>query len=316
MQAIKLHRRSPRVFCPAYAKINLYLDVLSCRDDGFHELFTVMHALDLHDDITVGLFPSDEPLVSLRVFGARLPLDGRNLVYRAAAAYLEKTGLIAEASVMIRKKLPVAAGLAGGSSDAAATLRAINCAAGDLLNEDALWELAATIGSDVPFCLFGGTRICRGRGEVMTPLSPARPLYAVVAPGREHVSTPRAFSAMDAHYNRFDGSVPHGGDPEGLITALENGEDIGNPAWIYNAFEPVILPTCPKASSLREALLREGAYAVLMSGSGPAVFGLFSDMEKARAAAAAIGDGARATASAPLPHAVIKETGKGGSAEK
>ncbi len=308
MKEKRLTRRSPRFACPAYAKINLYLDVVACREDGYHELLTVMHALDLHDDVTVALFPAESASVSLRVFGARLPLDGRNLAHRAAAAYLEKTGLIAEASVVIRKRIPVAAGLAGGSSDAAATLIAINAAAGELLDCTALLELAATLGSDVPFCLVGGTQLCRGRGEVMTPLVPAAPLYAVIAVGHEHISTPRAFAAMDAHYHRFDGSVPHGGDPDGLISALKSGGKIGDPVYLYNAFEPVILPECEAASAMRAELLRAGAYAVLMSGSGPAVFGLFSDRAGARAAARALGAGARFATSAPLPVARRKES--------
>ena len=191
----RLRYRSPRITCPAYAKINLYLDALGRREDGYHELYSIMHALDLHDDIVVQLFPSDTPAVTLRIFGAHLPTDRRNLVFRAAEAYLARVNLTATASVVLRKKLPIAAGIGGGSSDAAATLLAMNRAAGGLLGKSELLSLAAELGSDVPFCLVGGTQICRGRGEKMEPLLPTRPLYAVLVTGREYVSTPRAFAA-------------------------------------------------------------------------------------------------------------------------
>lgn len=316
----RLRYRSPRILCAAYAKINLYLDVLGCREDGYHDLVSIMHTIDLHDDVTVQLFPADTQEVSLRVFGARLPTDRRNLVYRAAEAYLARTNMIASASVLLRKKLPVAAGIGGGSSDAAATLLAINRAAGGLLGKAELFALAAELGSDVPFCLAGGTQICHGRGEKMEPLIPARPLYAVLASGREYVSTPRAFAEMDEYYNHFDGSVAHGGDWQALARALQTGEGRENAVLYYNAFEPVILPSCPNALSLRAALKREGAYAVLMSGSGPSVFGLFSDLESARRAAATIGNGARAATSAqpPVPHEAKRffSCEKDGSAEE
>ncbi len=288
-----------RVEIPAYAKINLYLDVLSCREDGFHDLLSVMHAISLHDDIILYYTPAPICNISLRIFGSRLPTDRRNLVYRAAEAFLEKTGLFARIHITVRKRLPVAAGMAGGSSDAAATLRALNEAAGKPLSEEALRSLGATLGSDIPFCLAGGTQICRGRGEEMTPLSLKEPLYLLVLWGREHVSTPRAFAAMDEYYRRFDGSVPHGTDPDRLFALLRNGKLADMPELLYNAFEPVVLPTCPEAAAAKEKLLSLGAYAAFMSGSGPSVFGLFRTREEAKCAASAFGPRVRALASAP-----------------
>lgn len=287
-----LSARERRVARPAYAKINLYLDALALREDGFHDLLTVMHSLSLHDDVRVDWTPACERAISMRVYGARLPLDRRNLAYRAAEALLDATGLSGRVRITIRKKIPIAAGLAGGSSDAAATLAALNEACGNPLPEDRLLALAATLGSDVPFCLAGGTRLCRGRGEVMEPLALGVPLFAVVAVGREHVSTPDAFRRMDAHYNRFDGSVPHGGDVERLCRALADGCLPSAGDCIYNAFEPVILPACPAATALRARLLAAGAYAACMSGSGPSVFGLFAEEAAARSAAAQLGPGA------------------------
>ncbi|MBQ8350866.1 MAG: 4-(cytidine 5'-diphospho)-2-C-methyl-D-erythritol kinase [Clostridia bacterium] len=288
-----------RVTRPAYAKINLYLDVLSCREDGFHDLLTVMHSISLHDDIRVEWFLSDTTDISLRVYGAKLPLDSKNLAYRAAELFLAHTQQTAALHINIRKRLPIAAGLAGGSSNAAAVLLALNELAGYPLTEEELLALGATLGSDVPFCMVGGSQICRGRGEMMRPLACGTPLYLVVAKGKERVSTPRAFALMDEHYRRFDGSVPHGGQPEKLYRAVADGKLSSVPACIYNAFEAVILPTCPEAAALREQLLSLGAYAACMSGSGPSVFGLFETLEQAQRAAKAIGRHAHVATSAP-----------------
>lgn len=288
-----------RVTRAAYAKINLYLDVLACREDGFHDLLTVMHSISLHDDVRVEWFSRERTEISLRVYGARLPLNSKNLAYRAAEAFLDRIGQTARLHINIRKRLPIAAGLAGGSSDAAAVLLALNELAGYPLGREELLSLGATLGSDVPFCMVGGTQICRGRGEVMRPLACGAPLYIVLAKGNERVSTPRAFALMDEHFHRFDGSVPHGGQPEKLYRAVADGRLPASPSCIYNAFEPVILPTCPAAAALREQLLSLGAYAACMSGSGPSVFGLFETAAQAQRAAEAIGREARVATSAP-----------------
>ncbi len=287
-----------RVARRANAKINLYLDVLSRRNDGFHNILTVMHSLSLHDDVLVEVQPASVPEISLRVYGAHLPLDEKNLAYRAADCFMQQTGLAGRVLLTIRKKLPVAAGLAGGSSDAAATLLCLNELAGAPLSSGELLSLGASLGSDVPFCLAGGTQICRGRGEVMEPLPCPAPLFVVIAIGREHVSTPRAFAAMDTYYHDFDGSVPHGKDAGALADAVRTGTLPQNAATLYNAFEEVILPGCPMAATLRSRLLEMGAYAAHMSGSGPSIFGLFEREEDARRAAAALGRCARIAVSA------------------
>jgi 4-diphosphocytidyl-2-C-methyl-D-erythritol kinase len=178
-------------------------------------------------------------------------------------------------------------------------LLALNELSGYPLSADDLLALGGSLGSDVPFCMVGGTQICRGRGEVMRPLACGAPLYVVVAKGRERVSTPWAFAQMDEYYHRFDGSVVHGGQPERLYRAVADGRLSSSPACIYNAFEPVVLPTCPTAEALRGQLLSLGAYAACMSGSGPSVFGLFETLEQARRAALAIGSHAHVATSAP-----------------
>ncbi|MBQ8858628.1 MAG: 4-(cytidine 5'-diphospho)-2-C-methyl-D-erythritol kinase [Clostridia bacterium] len=283
----------------AYAKINLYLDILSRRTDGYHDLLTVMHSLSLRDDVTVEVLPCPTTNISMRVFGSYLlPTDERNLAYRAADAFLRRIGKTARVRIDIRKRIPIAAGLAGGSSDAAATLRALNALMGHPLGKSALLSLATTLGSDVPYCLVGGTQICRGKGEKMQPISCKTPLHAVVAiGGKEHIATPRAFADADAYYADFDGSVPHGSDPDGLYAALAAGDIDALGAHIYNAFEPVVLPSCPLASALKEKMLALGAYAAHMSGSGPSVFGLFRTREEANRVATALGKGAYAVSS-------------------
>lgn len=283
----------------AYAKINLYLDVLSCREDGFHDLLTVMHSISLCDDVQVEWAEASETAITLSVVGARLPHDAKNLAYRAAALFLSTTGQQAAIRITLRKRIPIAAGLAGGSSDAAAVLRAMQGLSPVAVEEETLLRMGLSLGSDVPFCLVGGTQICRGRGERMQPLACGAPLSLVVAKGREHVSTARAFSDMDAYFHNFDGSVAHGGRPQELYRAMAAGKLHMASAAIYNAFEPVILPACPTATALRAQLLELGAYAACMSGSGPSVFGLFATPGQARRAAAAIGRYAFLATSAP-----------------
>jgi 4-diphosphocytidyl-2-C-methyl-D-erythritol kinase len=150
----------------AYAKINLTLDVVSKRSDGFHDIESVMHSLSLCDELIFTVCESDKTEISLEIKGNdSLPTDKNNLVCRAALLYLDKIGESARIGVTLIKKIPSAAGLAGGSSDAAATLRAMNRLYDGRLSEDELLTLAASIGSDVPYCLVGGTALCEGRGE-------------------------------------------------------------------------------------------------------------------------------------------------------
>ncbi len=269
----------------AYAKINLYLDVVSRRDDGFHEIKTVMHTVSLCDEITVILNSVGKRSIRLSIDGGRrLPTDAKNIAYAAATLFLDTIGVDADVTVKLKKRIPVAAGLAGGSADAAATLRALNRLFGRVLGERRLLELAAELGSDVPFCLIGGTQLCEGRGERMTRLPDRMDLSVVVAVAGEHVSTPAAYSALDRTYSDFDGSVDtDSGDRLGvLLDGIARGELSKEP--LYNIFESVVLPECPGALSIRERLIDLGATHAMMSGSGPSVFGVFkSDADAQRA---------------------------------
>ncbi len=279
----------------AYAKINLYLDVLSKRDDGFHEVKTVMHSLSLCDELTVSLSPSNSRGIHITVSGdTRLPTDSRNLAYRAAELFLDSILLDAQVSIKLKKNIPIAAGLAGGSSDAAAVLRAMNRLAGRPLTGKRLLSLASALGSDVPYCLLGGTAICLGRGEHISRL-PGAFLHAVVAISDEHISTPAAYAGLDELYSDFTGCRDQ--HPDRLYDALAASLSDGASELpeLYNIFENVILPICPKAEQIKAKLSSMGATHTLMSGSGPSVFGIFGTESAARAAAEALlRDGFRA----------------------
>ena len=268
----------------AYAKINLFLDVTAKRSDGYHDINTVMHSVSLFDSLTVTVAPSRVSSVSLRVVGNdRLVSDGKNLAVIAAKLYLERTAKTAEVTIKLLKNIPVAAGLAGGSTDAAATLRALNKLFGHYLSERALLELALELGSDVPYCLIGGTAVCTGRGEKITPTYNPH-LFAVIAVGDEYVSTPMAYSALDRLYSNFDGSCMRVGEKlySNISSSLENKKI--DTSSFYNIFEEVVFDVCPKSREIKSKMYSLGAVSALMSGSGPSVFGIFATKEEAESA--------------------------------
>ncbi len=267
----------------AYAKLNLHLDVVKRRDDGFHDIRTVMHTVSLADEVKVIVTDAKETAVSMTVKPSVLPTDDRNLCVIAAKSFLKFTGQTRKVDIHLEKRIPIAGGLAGGSSDAAAVLRALNKLLRKPLGERGLLSLGAEIGSDVPYCILGKTALCEGRGEKMTRIRTAKPYHFVIATAGEYVSTPSAYGELDRIYSDFDGSVPFGecGDAE-LIQALENG---GKLPKIYNIFEDPVLSGCPKSAQIKELMLSLGAEQSAMSGSGPTVFGVFSNETLAEEAA-------------------------------
>lgn len=280
----------------AYAKINLYLDVTGIGDDGFHTLRSVMQTVGLYDGLRVDASPAAEPSVSVSVRGRyRVPVGEGNLAYRAAMLYMEAAAAPMRVHIHLEKHIPVAAGLGGGSADAAAVLRALNRATGRRLSVPRLLALAAMLGSDVPFCLLGHTRLCEGRGERMQSLSPCPPLPLVILPSPERVSTPVAYAALDTAHNGFLSPCEHG-DLLAMTDALSAGNTQAILSALYNIFEDVILPTVPIATENRDRLLSLGARAAMMSGSGPTVFGVFDSAEAAEVAARELGRTAVATA--------------------
>ena len=266
----------------AYAKINLYLDVNEKREDGFHNIKTVMHSVSLSDDITVSVSASKEIFVKLSVCGNRfLPSDSKNLAYRAAVLFLERLGVSAKVEIKLVKRIPISAGLAGGSSDAAAVLRCLNKIYKRPFTVKELCKIGAELGSDVPYCIVGKTALCEGRGEKMTRIYTNASLNVVVASAGEHVSTPEAYGELDKKYSDFDGSVPTDSKKyyTELMKALKSGETVKD--GMYNIFESVVLEKCQRSKKLKDELLALGASSVIMSGSGPSIFAIFETKNEA-----------------------------------
>lgn len=273
----------------AYAKINLYLNVESRRNDGFHTIVSVMQSISLADEVYGEVSPSNTAAVSLKMENSDIPADEKNLAHRAATLFLEASGIKAKVSLTVVKHIPAAAGLAGGSADAAAVLRLLNEACGHPLSAERLLEVGASLGSDVPFCLVGGTCLCRGRGEILTPVSSPTYHYVVAMPNAK-VSTPAAYRRLDEIYSDFDGSIsnPAKNGEHSVLQALTGGLDALSSS-IFNLFEEAILPDCPDIDRIKNAMKKEGAIAAMMSGSGPSVFGIFESYEAAEKAAKLVG---------------------------
>ena len=266
----------------AYAKINLHLDVASRADNGYHEVRTVMQSVSLCDLVTVSLCEGNS--INLTCDASGLPTDSRNIAYRAAELFFEHTGIVSGVAIDIAKRIPMAAGLAGGSTDAAAVLYALNVLCDKPLTDDELLMLGARLGADVPFCIACGTKYADGFGEKLHSFSKMPDCYFVVACAGEGVSTPWAYSALDAKYRDFKGGAytPHSIEP--LSDAMQKGSVVGVSQNIYNIFEGVISPERPMVSEIKETLLDNGALSAMMSGSGPSVFGIFKSKELADAA--------------------------------
>lgn len=262
----------------AFAKINLSLDVIAKRVDGYHDLQTVMQSISLCDHLT---FSPQKEGFSLDTGGV-LPIEG-NLVCRAADAFFAALGTSFGVHVTLQKQIPMKAGLGGGSADAAATLLALNEMAGTPFTKEQLAAIGAKIGADVPFCVFGGAALCKGTGERVTPLDSKISTPVVVVMPKEGVSTPLAFATLDEKYPAF----PKGAEERTarVVSAIESGDRALLANALYNRFEEVIFPCRPDVSAAREALLASGAFAARMSGSGPALYGLFESDATATAAA-------------------------------
>lgn len=272
----------------ANAKINLYLDVRSKREDGFHDILTVMHSLSFGDEITVTSVPAEKSVVRLKVVGAKfLPTDTRNLAVKAAYLFLDRAKLNCEVNITLVKRIPIAAGLAGGSSDAAAVLRAMNKIHSKLFSISALSSIAAELGSDVAYCLYGKAAVCEGRGEEISKLPTAPEESFVIAIANERVSTPVAYKELDALYNDFSADRADTREKyDILLSSLKNGKI--DPDGLYNIFEDAVLPRCEGAAKIKKELVRLGAKGALMSGSGPSVFGVFESLEAAKTACYAL----------------------------
>lgn len=268
----------------AYAKLNLSLDVLSRRDDGYHDMCMVMQTISLCDTISIEEEPEEGIRVSTNL--RFLPNDERNLAVIAAKKFWEVNCCKGKGlSIKIDKQIPVCAGMGGGSSDAAAVLRALNTLSGDLIPLDQLAQIGEKVGSDVPYCVIGGTALAEGKGERLTRL-PALPDCSIVVckPGFS-VSTPELFGCIDCRRIRCRP------DTEGIVSALHTGDLPGVARRMYNVFEDV-LPDRKRAEidQIKHELVSEGALGAVMSGTGPTVFGIFDVESKAHNAYSVLKD--------------------------
>jgi 4-diphosphocytidyl-2-C-methyl-D-erythritol kinase len=259
----------------AYAKVNLTLDVLGRRPDGYHEVETVLHTLELHDTVVLR-----EAETGIRVVcdHRRVPSDEQNLVFRTAQLLREAAGTDRGVEIEIRKRIPPASGLGGGSSDAAVTLLGLAQMWKLRLDHAQLLDLAAQVGSDVPFFLVGGAALATGRGERLRYLPTLPTTWVVVACPEAEVSTAWAYAHLDLE------QVPRRPNTQRLVEALR-AEDVGTVAReLCNVFEPLVCGRYPRVAELKRRLLDAGALGASMTGTGPAVYGLFVGEAEARAA--------------------------------
>ena len=257
----------------ARAKINLGLDVLRRREDGYHDLRMIMQTVGLYDQLTMRV--TRDPRIRIMTNLSYLPVNEDNLIYKACLLLKEEFELEEGVVVDLEKRIPVAAGLAGGSSDAAAALVGMNILFNLGLSRQQLMERGVKIGADVPYCILRGTALAEGIGEKLTPLCPPPAMSVVLVKPNIHVSTKYVYTHL-----HLDETTQHP-DIDGQIEALRNGSADRLIQGMGNVLETVTIPEYPIIARLKEQLLQMGAQGAMMSGSGPTVFALFSDPELA-----------------------------------
>ena len=262
-----------KIYSPA--KINLTLDALSRREDGYHELCMIMQTVSLYDSITIRRIRSGLQVKTNLYY---LPTDKRNLVYRAAQSFFDQIGQPPNVFIHVLKRIPVAAGLAGGSSNAAAVLLGLNKMHGRPIDMPRLLEMGKELGADVPYCMLGGTQLAEGIGDKLTKLPAMPQCYMVIVKPSISISTPVIFKGLDVE------NLQMHPDTVGMMRAIEqsNLKDIA--VRLYNVLETVAIPKYPVIQSIKQSLLDHGAIASVMSGSGPSVYGIFPGEQAAKSA--------------------------------
>ena len=257
----------------ALAKINLGLDVLRRREDGYHEVRMIMQTVGIYDRIC--LTKKQEPGIQIQTNLFYLPTDSENIVYRAAELMMKEYPIKGGIEINLQKYIPVAAGLAGGSSDAAAVLYGMNRMYQLGLSLKELMEQGVKLGADVPYCLLRGTALSEGIGERLTPLLAAPDCWVLVAKPPISVSTKFVYENLDLK------KIEQHPDIDGMLKAIETGDLYYLADKMGNVLETVTIPNYPVIAEMKEQIQRSGALNVLMSGSGPTVFGLFDCREQA-----------------------------------
>lgn len=259
----------------AYAKINLMLDIISTRKDGYHDLFMIMQSINLYDTVTISETKSKKITITCNIDD--IPLDEKNIAYKAADAFFKANKIKNKGiNIDIVKRIPHQAGLAGGSADGAAVLVALNELLGTNLSDDELCDIGVKIGADVPFCIKGGTLLAQGIGDVLHKVKPLRKCFILIAKPDYGVNTGKAYALFDSN-----GKI-HTPDKFGMLCAMQNRDLNEICAKMENVFEQFI--EVPNKVDIKEVMRNNDALGVCMSGSGPTVFGIFDEKEKAEKA--------------------------------
>ena len=261
----------------ALAKINLGLDILGKREDGYHEVRMIMQTIQMYDVLEIK--KRKAPGISLSVNYPYIPCDERNLVYTAAKILIDEFQVKGGVTIRLEKFIPVSAGMAGGSSDAAATLVGINRLFKLGLSERELMDRAVKIGADVPYCIMRGTALAEGIGEKLTGITQVPECFVLIGKPGINVSTKAAYESLN-----LSGIQTHP-DIDGMIQDIQNGDLQGMTAKMGNVFEPGIIGQYPVIQEIKDLMESHGALKAMMSGSGPTVFGIFDSQEKMDAAA-------------------------------
>jgi 4-diphosphocytidyl-2-C-methyl-D-erythritol kinase len=267
MQIIKLK---------APAKINLTLEILGKREDGYHNIESIMQAVSLYDYLTISVEDSEDIVIEVSGNNTLIPYDKTNLAYKSAEKLLNISGITnKKIGIFIEKHIPVAAGLAGGSSDAAAVLFGLNKIFDNVLTQEILSDLASEIGADVNFCLHGGTQIASSKGEILKPLETPNFNLVIVKPKDLFISAKEAYYK----YSMLE-KKPQYQPAELMINAIKqnNSESIAH--LLHNGLEDAILPDYSQIQEIKETLIKAGCINAIMSGSGPSVFGILPDKKQ------------------------------------
>ncbi len=261
----------------AFAKINLSIDITSKMENGYHAMRMIMQSITLCDELTLSCEHGEGIIISTNL--KYLPNDGRNIAARAAKAFFEHTGISGyKTDIEIKKKIPVCAGLGGGSTDAAAVLRGLNTLFKTGLDVVDLEQLGETLGADVPFCIAGGTAYAEGKGEKLTPLTSLPTCSIVICKPSFAISTPELFSKINCD------KILLRPDTDGIVNALAEHNLPVISRRMYNVFEDVLPKNAGAIEEIKQRLLDYGALGAVMTGTGSAVFGIFDDTDNANKA--------------------------------
>lgn len=268
------------ITCEAHAKINLALDVLGRREDGYHLVRMVMQEIGIHDSLkfTVQGISAGSPYIALHTESQDIPTGPDNLIVHAACVMCDAYDIRDTIDIELTKNIPVAAGLAGGSTDAACVFRALRDLYVPEIPDEELQALALPLGADIPYCIAGGTRLAEGIGEKLTGLAPAPRCHLVLVKPPQGISTGEIYRAIDA-MDHLDHP-----DIDGMIACIESGDLAGMAGRCSNVLESVTGKRIPLIGQIEAFLMGKGALTARMSGSGPSVFAIFEEKERARAA--------------------------------